>query len=390
MKILHVAESSRGGCGTYLNEVVPPQIAEFGSNNVLVIAPDRHLLQLQDIAQSAIHPFRRPGRALGLAFLAMQLASSVRRFRPDIIHAHSTFAGALARSLSMILPGMPPILYCAHGWVFDTARTPRIRRWMESIERFLARRCIAIVCISEAEKAAGEAAGIPAQKLVVVPNGVRATLRSETIAEWIDPRLKVLFVGRLDRQKGVDILIEAVRPLTDHVSVRIIGESVLSNAPKPTQSEGVEYLGWRDQEAIGSYMRACDVVVMPSRWEGFGLVAIEAMRFGKPVIASAIGGLLEIIVDRKTGRLIPAEDPLTLRQTLLEHDRASFSDMGEAGRTRFLARYSVERTHAQLKLLYEAIMELPSHRIDLVASVALAVAEPAPPRMAETAQSPPR
>jgi glycosyltransferase involved in cell wall biosynthesis len=99
-------------------------------------------------------------------------------------------------------------------------------------------------------------------------------------------------------------------------------------------------------------MAACDVVVMPSRWEGFGLVAIEAMRLAKPVVASGVGGLREIIVEGVTGRLVPAEDPVALREALLADSAQRRAQMGSDGRRRFLERYCIDRTHAQLLRLY--------------------------------------
>jgi glycosyltransferase involved in cell wall biosynthesis len=371
MKILHVVESSRGGCGTYLNELAPLQINDFGTDSVRVIAPDRHLSQLRDIPSCAIRSFWRPGRAIGLPFLTFKLISTIRDFRPDVIHAHSTFAGAVARILTIFVPGLPPIIYCAHGWVFDTAQSPKARRCMAAIERFLSRWCVAIVCISNAERTAGEAVGIRPEKLIVIQNGIRSSLPSQTVADWDDQRLKVLFVGRLDRQKGVDILLEAVRPLAEAVTVRLIGEAVLSKGGKPPNSGTVEYLGWLDQDNIASQMRACDVVVMPSRWEGFGLVAIEAMRLGKPVVASATGGLVEIVVDGVTGRLIPIDNPKILRAALISSATEALAQMGEAGRKRFLALYSIDRTQAQLKSLYEAAVAAARSRgtIDFSTSV---------------------
>jgi glycosyltransferase involved in cell wall biosynthesis len=370
MKILHVAESSRGGCGTYLNELAPLQIADYGLDNIRIIAPDRHLSQFRDIDPRTIRPFRRPGRAIGLAFLTVKLLLTIRKFRPDVIHAHSTFAGAISRVLSIFVPRIPPIIYCAHGWVFDTAQNPRIRHWMETVERSLSRRCAAIVCISNSEKARAEAAGIRPEMLIVAPNGIRVSLPDQTIADWEDDRLKVLFVGRLDKQKGVDVLLEAVQPLADSVTVRIIGEAVLSIQTKPTSSGAVEFLGWRDRDSIASQMRACDVVVMPSRWEGFGLVAIEAMRAGKPVVASAVGGLVEIIVDGVTGHLIPVDQPQFLRELLVSLTSAQLAPMGAAGQRRFLDLYSIERTHALIKSLYDTIVTAVRRGISLPSALA--------------------
>lgn len=359
MKVLHVAESIWGGCGTYLNELLPLQFETFGATNVRLLVPKEHVSMLTNVAPEAIATFRRPSRALGLLRLPLRLAETIKRFRPDVIHAHSTFAGAVVRLSVKPWTQTPNVVYCPHGWVFDTAGNALTRRLMQAAERIQSRRCAAIVSISQAEKSAGEAAGIAADKLILIPNGLQPSNLTNRLAAWDDTRTKVLFVGRLDRQKGVDVLIEALRNLQDSVCARIVGTSVLSSDAGPQNLPNVEYLGWLDQEAVASQINACDVVVMPSRWEGFGLVAIEAMRAEKPVIASAVGGLPEIVLDGVTGRLFPVGDSGALARHLTSHTREKLAQMGRAGRDRFLSLYCIGKTHGQLVALYRAVGHRP-------------------------------
>ncbi len=118
----------------------------------------------------------------------------------------------------------------------------------------------------------------------------------------------------------------------------------------------VEFLGWLGHAGVAAQLNAADVVVMPSRWEGFGLVAIEAMRAGKPVVASAVGGLIEIVVDGVTGRLVPAGDAGALGAALSAFDRNGLSQMGDAGRVRFLQHYTSDKTNADLLRLYAEVV----------------------------------
>jgi len=362
MKVLHVAETIWGGCGTYLNELVPLQIESFGIDNVLVIAPDAHIAMLTSVPREAIRTFRRPGRGLGLASLLPRIVATIRAFRPDVIHAHSTFAGSATRFLSLLLPRMPHIVYCPHGWVFDTAKGPLSRTLMRTAERLQAPRCAAIVAVSSAEKAAGEAAGIAPDKLVLIPNGLRTSVRHEQSASWDDHRIKAVFVGRLDRQKGVDVLLKAVLHLQDSVCVRIVGASVVGFGAQPESTRNVEYLGWLNQEAVAAQINACDLVVMPSRWEGCPLVAIEAMRCGKPVVASAVGGLTEMVLDGVTGRLVPMDDPVALAAALTAQSRDTLTAMGRAGRERFLSSYSIDTVHSRVMDLYQKVRGPVSER----------------------------
>jgi glycosyltransferase involved in cell wall biosynthesis len=357
MKVFHVAETIWGGCGTYLNEIVPMQIDALGAAHVKCLVPAQHVSHLSDVAPDVVETFHRPGRLAGLPRLAAAVVATVRRWQPDVIHAHSTFSGGVVRALSLVMP-LPPIVYCPHGWVFEVEQSKMARRLTKAAERALSHRCERIVAISCAEQRQGQDAGIASGKIVVISNGIRSTAPAAT-AEWNDDRLKVLFVGRLDRQKGVDVLLDAVRDLGDSVGVRIVGEQVLTGQPSLAESNTlahVEFLGWLGHAGVAAQLNAADVVVMPSRWEGFGLVAIEAMRAGKPVVASAVGGLIEIVVDGVTGRLVPAEDASALGAALSAFDRKSLNQMGDAGRVRFLQHYTSDKTNADLLRLYAEVV----------------------------------
>jgi len=358
MRILHVAESIWGGCGTYLNELVPLQSEALGMENVRVIAPDAHATILTDVPDEMISTFHRPGRLAGLAFLLVHLSKEIRRFRPDVIHAHSTFAGAWVRGLALLMPRRPKIVYCPHGWSFYTAKSSWARRCMQAVERWQSPLTAAIIAISETEREAAQVAGIRPGKLFLIRNGLRPTLQFDARADWADSRVKALFVGRLDRQKGVDVLLEAMRKLHSSVCVRIVGESVVASGERRVELDNVEYLGWLNQKAVAEQINACDLVVMPSRWEGFPMVAMEAMRSAKPLVASAVGGLKEIVVDGVTGRLVPPDDVTALVGALSADSRTQLIRMGSAGRDRFLANYSVEKTHTQLMSLYCNLLDV--------------------------------
>jgi glycosyltransferase involved in cell wall biosynthesis len=358
MKVLHIAESIRGGCGTYLNEIVPLQAQALGADQVRCLVPQQHAEHLVDIPSDLVLTFNRPRRMTGLPRLATSTVAAVRQWQPDLIHAHSTFAGAVVRLLSNVM-AMPPIVYCPHGWVFEIEQSQRARAVTRLAERLLARSAHKIVAISDAERLQGEQAGIPRGMLTVVPNGINA-VASEECALWNDARRKVLFVGRLDWQKGVDILLDAVQTLGTTLCVRIVGEQVLSGKPNLATSNRaahVEFLGWRNKLEVTAQINACDLVVMPSRWEGFGLVAVEAMRAGKPVVAAAVGGLSEIVVEGTTGRLVPPGDAASLATALTRDESSMLKRMGEAGRARFLQHYTSDRTSERLMQLYAEVLQ---------------------------------
>ncbi|PJB72097.1 MAG: glycosyltransferase family 1 protein [Alphaproteobacteria bacterium CG_4_9_14_3_um_filter_47_13] len=354
MKILHVCETVKGGLASYLNELVPAQQKALGANNVCLLVPDTHKDCL--IGMGNIHTFKRLNRKSGLIHLVVAYIRDMWVIRPDIVHVHSTFAGVIVRMLRPFF-FYTPIIYCPHGWAMDMEQSSVRKTIIEKLEWLLSFFCEKIIAISEYERKGGIAAGIRADKLITVYNGIAAKVPAFTSITWEDERLKVLFVGRFDRQKGVDVLLEAVAPLQNEITLKLVGEAVAGDETFDMSCYPfAEQLGWLQVPEISAWLAQCDVAVVPSRWEGFGLVAIEAMRMGKPVIASKVGGLAEILTDGESGVYVPPNDSEALRQALQSLGKNTLAQMGRSGRNRFLERLTSEKTIAQVMSLYETVL----------------------------------
>lgn len=354
MKILHLAESAQGGVGTYLTEILSDQASRYGEKNVRALVPAQHAAHLSGVDRRLIVTWsRRERSALSLVTLAAAIRREIARFAPDVVHVHSSVAGGVLR-LIYGWRTRPPfrIVYCPHGWAFDRASSGVKRRLLERIERGLAPSADRIVLISEHERREGLRIGIAPERLTLVLNGI-ADLHSDRPARWEDDRVRVLFVGRLDAQKGFDTLLDAVAPIQDRIVVRVIGKAVAgpATAPRPHTPQ-IEYLGWRSLSEVATEIAAADVVAVPSRWEGFGLVALEAMCGSAAVVASDVGGLREIVVDGVTGYLIPPDNPERLMRALARHDRATWRALGRAGRARYEAMFTARRMNDELAALY--------------------------------------
>lgn len=356
MRILHVCDSIVGGTGTYLGELVAPQARLYGANNIALLVPREHAGHVDPRlieAGVAIRYFRRLGRLSGMAALMPAYRQALAAARPDIVHAHSLGAGVVTRLLRGWGQRRPRVLHCPHGWAFDMESSPLQRATAIALERLLALRADRIAVISHHEHMRARDIGIAEDKIVEIANGIALEAPIVTPAQWDDPRLKLLFVGRLDRQKGVDVLMQAVRPLIDRVSVRVAGAPVVTRqADSLAVPANVEMLGWIDRPGVMAQMYACDALVVPSRWEGFGLVALEAMRIGKPVIASAVGGLRDILGDGIHGITVPPGDPVALCATLALLDRARLADMATRGQRRFVTAFTAERMVAEMDDAY--------------------------------------
>ncbi|MGE3746106.1 MAG: glycosyltransferase [Sphingomonadaceae bacterium] len=364
MRILHVCDSIIGGTGSYLTELLTLQARRYGAENIVLLMPQEHRKfverQLWDSGIRFAYSQRR-NRWLGMASLFLYYLWLLLTFRPNVVHAHSFGAGFVTRIFRVVR--RPVLIFCPHGWSCDMDVSPRLRAILEAIEKWLARSTDKIIVISRHELVRAKEMGIALKKLALIPNGISETPPPVPPVEWHDDRLKLLFVGRFDRQKGLDVLIEALGPLGHRVALRIVGAPVLSSPPPRSREEFIQYVGWRDRDGVASEMKACDALVVPSRWEGFGLVAVEAMRLGKPVIASAVGGLREILDNGRFGYLVEPGNALELRRVLAQLDRPTLERFAEMGKHRFSDRYTAERMAAQIDILYTDVAPAPAKAI---------------------------
>ena len=176
--------------------------------------------------------------------------------------------------------------------------------------------------------------------MIVIYNGVKdKNYNIEYNLDENNNKIKLLFVGRLDKTKGIDILLNIYNKYKfKNLHLYIIGESVLDNI-EIKSNDNTTYLGWIDNKDIDKYYKMCDVVIMPSRWDGFGLVAVEAMRNSKPVIVSNRGALPELIKNGINGYIFDLDNENSLRNILLNLDRSFLKKMGMEGRNIYLENY---------------------------------------------------
>jgi glycosyltransferase involved in cell wall biosynthesis len=214
-----------------------------------------------------------------------------------------------------------------------------------------------IITPSAFMKALFEEYGIPSEKLVHVPHFI-------DLAEWGTPEFSqgeyALYVGRLSEEKGVDVLIRAAAKLP-HVPVRIVGtgprERALKDLAAGLGARNVEFVGFKDGDGLKAEYANARYLVMPSVWyEVFGLTALEAFASGKPVIATQMGGLSELVVDGETGIAVSANDAddLATQMDALWKDPASAAILGRNARRKAELDHSPERHYARIMEVYRS------------------------------------
>ncbi len=363
IKVVHVAETTRGGIASYLRDLIPLQVKEYGAERIVVIVPEDHVsdLRLPDGVQSLTFSssyrniFFRFFNSIKAAFLTMKLLDL---HKVENIHLHSSFAGLAVRIAIIGRNRTQKIIYCPHGWAFlRKSRLEPLEIW---VERQLDRFTDHIVCVSKHEQHIGLKAGIREELLVLIPNGIstQAPAPLSIASPWPeDNRLKLLFIGRFDRQKGIDILLDIVRNLQEKVFLCAAGSCIVGKQFLKQPPDNVVLLDWQKPESVSMLLNQCDALVMPSRWEGMPITALEAMRAGKAVIGSDIPGLNEVIVNGFNGRLIPVHDNDAWTSYLTDLTPRLCQEMGQNGRLLFDQKFDIVRTHCALVELYESSAE---------------------------------
>jgi glycosyltransferase involved in cell wall biosynthesis len=302
----------------------------------------------------------------------------MRRERFTLVHCHSTKAGLLGRFAARIA-GVPVRVFTVHGWPFTGWWHPVFRWATAAAERLAARISTVVICVSEHDRLRALRLGVgPASKIRVVHNGVDpgrwlpGASEVEHSSIWSPgsaPRAgtaprgvrsagcRVVSVGRLTHQKDPLVLLRAWQLIDGPHCLAIVGDGpIKDDLEAEIHRRGlagrVELLGARDD--VPEILGASDLFVMASRWEGLPLAIIEAMMSGLPVVATAVGGVPEEVVDGETGLLVPPGSPEALARAMqrLIDDPQLRERVGAAGRRRALERFTEARMLRETAAVY--------------------------------------
>ncbi|MGY1722112.1 glycosyltransferase [Blastococcus sp. SYSU DS0533] len=303
----------------------------------------------------------------------LRIRAHIRRHRYDVVHTHTSVAGAMGR-LAAWSAGTPVRVHMLHAYAGHAGVPQPKRSLFRAVERALGlitthhvagSRFIRDVGVRTRVLRPGAVTVIHYSSRMAVGDASaadRARLREELGLP--QDALLVALVGRIEDQKGVDLLVRAVPALVAQVPrahVVVVGDGTRraeceALAAELGVADSVHFTGWRHD--LADVVRAIDVLALPSRWEAFGIVNLEAMAAARPVVGFAVEGIPEVVVHGETGLLSPAGDVAALARDLVRvlTDPELAARLGAAGRRRFLEQFTPERMVGAHVRLYEELL----------------------------------
>jgi glycosyltransferase involved in cell wall biosynthesis len=290
----------------------------------------------------------------------VELTRLFRRLRPDIVHLNSSKAGVLGR-IAAVTARVPVRIFTAHGWAFKATTGVNSRLYLLA-DRAVESSTSMVICVSENERRAGLAAGVcTAKRSVVIRNAVDVGAQPSRAPGGGSP-VQIVSVGRLAAPKDFPTLVAAVAQLPKgRAHLRIFGDGPLRDELEAqTHALGidaaVEFAG--EVPDVRPHLVDADVFVLSSLSEGMPVSILEAMAAGLPVVASAVPGLDEVVVDGSTGFLTPPRDAAALAARLgqLVDDPSVRSALGVAGRARAERHFSLPAWRDAHFSLYRSLL----------------------------------
>jgi glycosyltransferase involved in cell wall biosynthesis len=350
MRILLVTQPADGG--VYEHVVRLGRGLRDAGHEVELAGPLKHRAPELDLTTLDV-PMGRSVSPRGDARAAIALGRLIRSTAPDVVHAHSSKAGAVARLARAAAPAVP-LVYTPHGYAFaGYFESKRERSAYRMAERVLAPLATLVLCVCEAERRFAASVGSSSRTRVVY-NGVPPVADAEPHPAVAALRRRgpvIAALTLLRPGKGIETLIDAVPGLVGthpDVNVAIAGdgldrESLVRRAADRGVADRVHFVG--EVRGPGPVMLAADVFVSPSWAESFPLSVLEAMSAGLPVVTTDVGGCAEAVADGETGVVVPARDAGALTAALgrLLDDPARARELGAAGRRRWQERFTVRR-----------------------------------------------
>jgi glycosyltransferase involved in cell wall biosynthesis len=308
----------------------------------------------------------------------IKLYAAFKAEKPAIVHTHSSKTGVLGR-LAAWCAGVPLIVHTVHGFAFPGEPRRFVRAIFKFLEQVSGKVTDRMIVLNDADAAiARNLLAVPDTRQVMLPNGVdtdayapapaptRHALRQSILGVTEDSRVIIGMIGRLWLQKNPQCFVRAAIQVLNkrsNVGFYLIGDGEFREELEATiresgHSDAIRILGWRRD--VPDVLKALDLMVLPSRWEGMPLAILEAMSSAVPVVASDIPGNSHLVRDRVDGRLFPTDDADSLASMLIDlidhpDKRSSYS---AAARHRIVSGFTLSDRISRITSIYEASLRM--------------------------------
>jgi glycosyltransferase involved in cell wall biosynthesis len=369
MKILYaVTGAEYGGAVVHVVGLMRADV-KLGHTVGLISAPEPRLMSEAKSFGVQFFPnrfFIRRVKLLNDIRSIWPVFQAIRRFKPDIISAHSTKAGFAVRLCGALLG--KPVIFTAHGWAFTEGRKPWKRKVLVLLERLAAKVTEKIICVSRHDiDLAIKFKVVSTGKLVLIHNGVEPSPFLKADSQDIKHELNIgkvpvlTMVGRLVSQKDPLTFLEACRFINQDYQAVIVGDGELREQIETfiTQNQlDNKVILTGERKDVPEILAASDIFVLASNWEGLPLVIIEAEMAGLPVVASRVGGVAELVQDGTTGFTVPPRDARALAEALkkLIENAPLRQSLGRAGREKALNEFTFDRMLEKTHKVYEEVL----------------------------------
>jgi len=330
-KVLFVVQAA-GGVAAYLSMLLK-YIDRKNFNYIFVCSKDYSEEEFKPLVDSLEYiemnreiNFREDLKAI------FQLRKLIKKHNPDIIYLHSSKAGAIGRIAALGLG--KKVIYNAHGWAFNMKCSKFKRNFYEYIERMLALFTDKIIAISKFEQESALHNRICSErKIEIIENGVDIDSINEIVEKTTLTRAEIKIpedayivgmVGRISTQKAVDVFVETadiIKKSIPNAFFIIVGDGEERNEieqliHKYALEDSFLITGWIKNPI--DYIQLFDQAILLPRWEGFGLVLAEYMACRKPIVATQVGAIPNVIENNINGILVPPNNPEKTAQVVID------------------------------------------------------------------------
>lgn len=369
IRVLHIAQAA-GGVDRYLRMLLKYMDKEQ-FENIVVFSQSFDKKDYEGLVDG--YETVQMYRSIGMHDVksVFRIRKLIKEYQPDIVYAHSSKAGAVGRLADIGLNNK--CIYNPHGWAFNMRCSKRKKLLYTFIEKIAAHFCDKIVCISDAEKrSAVENKICSKRKLQVIYNGVdieeyeskKIVRLTRKKIEIPDNAFVIGMVGRLSPQKAPDIFVEMavqVKKIISNAYFVIVGSGEMEEEIKKYACDnGIDnclcVTGWVDDPM--DYVELFDVACLLSRWEGFGLVLPEYMMAGKPIVATNVDAIPNIVTDGKTGLLVEMNNVPQICECVkkLYMNEKIRREMSECEKKCVKEKFNISRVVNQHEKLFEEIV----------------------------------